>query len=82
MADPKTKDDAPAAPAVPVAPVVPAEQADFPLSLNEFCSRLSASDRRVELISAFARNEKTAGRVKALQADYQTRFAAFIKTSA
>lgn len=73
MADAKTTKAEPAAAAVP---------ADFPLSLEEFCSRLSASDRRVELITAFARSEKALGFVKDTESAYSARFAAFIKTPA
>jgi len=60
----------------------PAVSAEFPLPLEEFCARLSASDRRVELITAFARGEKALGFVKDTESAYRKRFAAFIKTPA
>lgn len=49
----------------------------FPLSLDEFCARLSQSDRRVELIGGFHHSERSAGRLKDTSADYQQRFVDF-----
>lgn len=46
-------------------------------SLAEWCSAASATDRRVELLNAFARIETTAGRVKATAAEFADRYAAF-----
>jgi len=50
---------------------------DFPLTLNEFCSRLSATDKRVELIGGFEHTERFAGRMKDVQSAYSDRFTAF-----
>lgn len=59
------------------APAEPAAPAAFPLSLDEFCTRLSGTDRRVEMIGAFAHEERAAGRLKDTEAAYRQRFAAF-----
>lgn len=56
-------------------PAVESEQA---LALDEFCMRLSQSDRRVELISGFHFDEKVAGRLRDNEAAYKSRFDAFI----
>jgi hypothetical protein len=50
---------------------------NFPLTLNEFCARLSSTERRVELIGAFAHDERQSGVVKDSQAAFASRFAAF-----
>jgi hypothetical protein len=65
----------PEAASVPAQPVEPAE---YPLTLEEFCSRLSATDKRVELIGAFAHAETRAGRNKGLASEYEARFRAFV----
>lgn len=58
------------------------EPNEFPLTLDEFCARLSTTDKRVELIGAFHSIEKVAGRVKDLESAYATRFSAFINQPA
>ena len=55
---------------------------DFELSLDEFCARLSAADRRVELIGAFHATERAAGRVKDFEAAFAGRFVAFVNSPA
>ncbi len=50
---------------------------DFPLSLDEFCQRLSATDKRVELIGAFHHVEKAAGRGQDTSGNFAARFEAF-----
>lgn len=50
---------------------------DIALTLDEFCTRLSARDRRVELIGAFASTERRAGVVKDVESAFAARFAAF-----
>jgi hypothetical protein len=65
----------PEAASVPAQPVEPAE---YPLTLEEFCSRLSTTDKRVELIGAFAHEEIRAGRIKGLASEYEARFRAFV----
>jgi hypothetical protein len=57
------------APAVTAVPLV---------ALNEFCTRLSMTDRRVELISAFHFTETQAGRQKDAESNYQARYTAFL----
>lgn len=57
---------------------VVAETSD--LSLVEFCTRLSATVRRPELISAFEFSERRAGRVKDTAEAFQARFENFGKT--
>ncbi len=61
---------------------VATEQNEFPLTLDEFCSRLSINDRRVELIGAFHSTEKAAGRTKDLESKYSARYTAFINQPA
>lgn len=58
------------------APAQP-DESSFPMALEEFCSRLSASDNRVELIGAFAHSEKAAGKAKDTDAAYAARYAKF-----
>lgn len=48
------------------------------VTLDEFCTRLSKSDKRVELIGAFHHSEQSAGRIKDVESEYSSRFAAFI----
>lgn len=67
----------------------PAEQAvaaeppqTFPTSLDEFCAALSAQRTRVELISAFHREELAAGRLRDLAATFRARFDAFARRPA
>lgn len=47
------------------------------LTLDEFCTRHSKADRRVELIGAFHSEEVRNGRVKDLESNYLERFEAF-----
>lgn len=61
------------------APATKAEEKAFPLTLEEFCTRLSGSDRRVELIGAFHAMERKAGRVKDTEDNFRSRFDAFAK---
>lgn len=48
-----------------------------PITLDEFCTRLSMSDRRVELIGGFHYTEKQAGHIKDAESEFQSRFTAF-----
>jgi len=59
-------------------PEIVQNAAEFPLTLDEFCARLSASDKRVETIGAFYAVEKAAGRIKDTESAYSERFAAFV----
>ena len=52
--------------------------ASVPLTLQEFCIRLSVDDRRVELIGAFESVERRAGRLKDTAEAYSARYQAFI----
>lgn len=65
----------------PVSAEAPAAS-DFPLSLDEFCTRLSSTDKRVELIGAFHHVEKVAGRVQDTSGNFAARFEAFAKQPA
>lgn len=69
----------PEAVSVPAQPVEPAE---YPLALEEFCTRLSVTDKRVELIGAFAHAETRAGRIKALATEYAGHYRAFVNKPA
>lgn len=51
---------------------------DFPSSIDEFCIRLSATEKRVELVGAFNHSERVAGRVLALDSEWMARFDAFV----
>lgn len=47
------------------------------LTLTEFCTRLSATDRRVELIGGFFAATKAQGVIKDTEAGFAARFEAF-----
>ncbi|MGR9107809.1 MAG: hypothetical protein ACU843_12840 [Gammaproteobacteria bacterium] len=55
---------------------------DFPVTLDEFCRRLSVKDKRVEMIGGFHFDEKLAKRVKDMESAYMKRFEAFTKRPA
>lgn len=59
-----------------------AQQDEYPLTLDEFCQRLSVKDRRVELIGAFEFVERATGREKDTEAAYLTRYEQFINQPA
>ena len=59
-----------------------ADEAVIALSLTEFCTRLSETVNRPELIGAFHTVEKSAGRIQATQAEFRQRFDAFINAPA
>jgi hypothetical protein len=61
---------------------VEANPDSFPLSLDEFCARLSLTDKRVELIGGFHHTERAAGHNKDVEAAFKERFIAFTKLSA
>lgn len=48
------------------------------ITLDEFCTRLSMSDKRVELIGGFAHTEVVAGRTKDAESAFQSRFTEFV----
>lgn len=50
----------------------------FDVTLEEFCSGLSGSDKRVELIAGFYADARATGPAKAPAATYQAAFAAFV----
>lgn len=59
---------------VPLAPsVAPVEH----MMLEEFCTRLSKTDKRVELIGGFHYTEVAAGVVKDAESAFKARFDAF-----
>lgn len=59
------------------APVIDEAPADFPLTLDEFCTRLSLRDKRVEMIGGFYHVEKQSSRLKDTEAAFAERYAAF-----
>lgn len=61
----------------PATDTAPAEAVED-VTLDEFCLRLSNTDRRVEMIGGFHSDEKRAGRVKDAEAAYSTRYQAFV----
>jgi hypothetical protein len=54
-----------------------ADNSSFDLTLQEFCTRLSQTDKRVELIGGFEHSERVAGRLKDSEARFANRLAAF-----
>lgn len=72
---PKTEQDATETTAA--APVQLGEPADYPMPLDEYCARRSATDRRVELIGAFHHDERHHGRLKDTTAAYDERLGVF-----
>lgn len=54
--------------------VVDVKADTFELTIDEFCTRLSATDKRVELIGAFHNVESQAGKVKDTEAAFKKRF--------
>lgn len=51
--------------------------AGFPLTLDEFCTRRSASDSRVELIGGFHFDERSKGNVKDTEENFAARLDAY-----
>lgn len=60
------------------APVAVAEVAAQTLTLSEFCSRISESLRKPELIGAFHSTEVAAGTVRDTAEAFQARFDEFV----
>lgn len=58
------------------------ETTSEPLSLNEFCIRLSTTDKRVELIGGFEHSERVAGRLSDTAENYTARYAEFLNKPA
>lgn len=48
------------------------------VTLDEFCTRLSKSDQRVELIGGFHYTEAAAGHIKDADSAFQNRFTVFV----
>lgn len=55
---------------------------DVALTIDEFCRRLSETDKRVPLIGGFHAEELAAGRTKDRESAYRDRYAAFINRPA
>lgn len=56
----------------------PAEAAtSFDLTVDEFCTRKSATDKRVELLAGFYSDERREGRVKDSEAAFEARYVKF-----
>lgn len=58
--------------------VTPANEPVAEVTLTEFCTALSRSDKRVELIGGFNSVETKAGRLKDTGANFRQRFTAFV----
>lgn len=56
--------------------------ASVPLTLQEFCIRLSAEDKRVALIGAFEHSERRSKRLKDTAEKYAERYQQFINRPA
>lgn len=59
-----------------------AQGAEIPLSLDEFCTRLSSTDRRVEIIGGFHSEEAKSGNTKDVESAFLARFNEFINKPA
>lgn len=57
--------------------VVPTPPQTFDLTLEEFCARLSGSDRGVEMIAGFYSDERAKGVDKDTSENFTERYAAF-----
>lgn len=55
----------------------PVEPQSFDLTVEEFCTRKSRGDTRVELLAAFCASEIRAGKIKDSEKAYEARYAAF-----
>lgn len=71
----KSLDSAPVADA-------PVPEQQIPLSLDEFCQRLSATSRRVALIGGFHAWAKAQGLVKDVESTFQAAWTRFISLPA
>lgn len=60
------------------APAADTGEVEAQITLNEFCTQLSQSDKRVELIGGFNATETQAGRIKDTFAGFSERFTAFV----
>lgn len=65
-----------------VAEAAPTAPESLPLTLTEFCIRLSKTEKRVELIGAFEHSERVAGRGKDTQESYAERYKKFLNQPA
>lgn len=66
------------APAAPAATEpTPIAVSGEPISIDEFCTRTSATDRRVEMLGAFALVERKAGRLKDTADAFAKRYQSF-----
>lgn len=54
-----------------------ANQDSFQMTLTEFCTQLSRTDKRVEMIGGFEHAERTAGHFKDTQEGFAERYNAF-----
>lgn len=61
---------------------IPATQPENPISLTDYCKRLSVTERRHTLIASFFYTEKVAGRLTDTPSAYAKRFAEHINTPA
>jgi hypothetical protein len=49
----------------------------FPLTVGEFCSQLSSSDKRPEMIYAFSKDEERQGHIRDFATNFQSRYVSF-----
>lgn len=68
-----SKNETPAVDLAKAPSVAPAEQ----MMLEEFCTRLSKTDKRVEMIGGFHYTEVAAGKIKDTESAFKSRFEAF-----
>lgn len=66
----------------PAEDTVKVEPDQYPLSLDEFCTRISQSDRRVELIGGFHRHAQLAGVTSDTESNFRAQFERFLKQPA
>ena len=57
-------------------------ETEIALTLHDFCTRLSTTESRVELISGFESEERRKNRLKDTQSAFDGRFKAFINRPA
>lgn len=66
----------------PAEDTVQVQPDQYPLSLDEFCTRISQTDRRVELIGGFHRYAQLKGLASDTEANFRAQFEQFLKQPA
>ena len=62
----------------PLAAPEPIVAPAIPLTLHEYCSRLSVTTPKPELIGGFEFSERVAGRLSGTEAEFKSRFDVFV----